>query len=119
MSHTSCTTVKEDRSLSAHEIEIVTWMLAHASRSLEHLASRTRILRVVGRCSCGCPSVDFEVEGQALPNGPLAEARGRTADGTEVGLILWGRPDAVTGLEFYELDRPIRSLPAVATLRSE
>ena len=110
-------TLKEDRPLSAHEIEIVTWMLAHASGPLEHLANTTSSLRVVGRCACGCPSVNFEIGGQALPNAPLADATGQTADGIEVGVILWGRPDAVTGLEFYEMDRPIRSLPLTTTLK--
>ena len=111
-------TLKEDRSLSVHELEIVAWMLAHASRSLQHLADTTRTLRVVARCSCGCPSVDFEINGQALPNEPLVEATGQTADGIEVGVILWGRRDAVTGLEFYERDRPFISLPPVTTLRA-
>ena len=111
-------TVTEDRSLSAREIEIVSWMLAHAPRSLEHLASMTNALRVVGRCDCGCPSVDFEVRGQAPPNAPLVQATGRTADGVEVGVILWGRGDAVTGLEFHEMGGPIRSLPLIATLRA-
>jgi len=116
--HSPVTTLKQDRSLSAHEIEIVTWMLAHASESLGHLANTTKTLRVGGRCSCGCPSVDFEIGGQNLPNQPLVEASGQTTDGIDVGLVLWGRADAVTGLEFYEMDRPIRSLPVVETLRS-
>jgi hypothetical protein len=110
-------TLKEDRALSPHEIEILAWMLAHASPSLEHLTNTARTLRVVGRCGCGCPSVDFELNGQALPNQPLVDATGRTADGIEVGVILWGRPDAVTGLEFYEMDRPVTSLPLLTTLR--
>ena len=112
-------TVTEDRPLSAREIEIVSWLLAHASRSLEHLASMPNTLRVVGRCDCGCPSVDFEVGGQAPPNAPLVEATGRTADGIYVGVVLWGRRDVVTGLEFHEMDRPVRSLPLVATLQSD
>src|SRR5262245_26922462 len=101
----SIVTLKEDRPISAHEVEIVAWMLAYASKPLGHLADTMRTLRVIGRCSCGCPSVDFEINGQAPPNAPLAEATGRTPDNIEVGVILWGRPDALTGARVLRKER--------------
>lgn len=98
----------------------MTWLLLHASvvGSLAHLEPAVRALRVVARCSCGCPSVDFEVDGQTRPAQPIADATGRTADGTELGVMLWGRADSITGLECYEMDRPCRSLPLVTTLQA-
>jgi hypothetical protein len=105
MDHKEITTLKE---------------VLHASvaGSLDHLASGVRALRVVGRCSCGCPSVDFEIDGQSLPAQPIADATGKLVDGTEVGVTVWGRTDVITGLEFYEMGGVVRSLPPVTTLRA-
>jgi hypothetical protein len=120
MDHKQITTLNEDRPISTDEMEVVTWLLLHASvtGSLEHLSKTVQVLRVVGRCQCGCPSVDFEIDGQTLPSQPIADATGTLADGTEVGVSLWGRTDAITGLEFYEMGGPIRSLPIISTLRA-
>jgi hypothetical protein len=99
---------------------VVTWMLVHApvAGSLAHLVASPRSLRVVGRCSCGCPSVDFEANGQTLPYQPIADGTGQTRDGLELGVTLWGRADAVTGLELYESEGFVTSLPVVSTLRA-
>lgn len=35
---------------------------------------------------------------------PVADGIGRTALGGEVGVIVWGRRDAITGLEVYSFD---------------
>jgi hypothetical protein len=112
--------LKEDRSISVDEAEVVRWLLVHApvGGALAHLVPTVKTLRVVGRCSCGCPSVDFEVDGQTLPAQPIADATGQTADGTDVGVILWGRTDVITGLECYERGRAIKALPLVATLQA-
>jgi len=120
MDHKQITTLKEERSISAEEAEIVAWLLLHASvtGSLEHLARVVEALRVVGRCSCGCPSVDFEIGGQSLPAQPIADGTGELVDGTEVGVTVWGRTNAITGLEIYEKSGVVRSLPLLATLRA-
>jgi hypothetical protein len=106
-------TIAEDRPVSPDEIELVTWLLLNASTAgdLSAFVSAAGELRVVGRCSCGCPSVDFEKGGQAPPARVIADAYGETADGVQVGIILWGHEGRVTGLELYELAEPVRSLP--------
>jgi hypothetical protein len=98
-------TVEEDRPISEREAELVTWLLKSGAtrRSLQHLAGDVSKLRVVGRCGCGCASVDFEENGRhCVRSHPIAEAYGETPTGLKFGLILWGRDDAVTGLEIYE-----------------
>jgi hypothetical protein len=76
-------------------------------------------LRVVGRCGCGCPSVDFEADGQRPPAYPIAEGTGTTADGREVEIMLWGRADAITGLEICESGpKASGRLPTLESLRS-
>jgi hypothetical protein len=94
-------------------------MLRHASvcGSLTQLDSTVAELRVVGRCDCGCPTVDFG--SAAIPRGaPIADGTGTTPEGVSVGVIVWGHAEAITGLELYEMDGPIRSLPGVDTLRA-
>jgi hypothetical protein len=59
-------------------------------------------LKVVGRCSCGCDSVDFVPSGQAPPYRPIADARAITHAGGNVGITIWGSETAVTGLEVYD-----------------
>ena len=111
-------TLEEDRPISTDEAAIVTWMLLHASvaGSLDHLASSVPSLRVVGRCACGCGSVDFEVNGQTLPFHRIVDATGQNSDGLEIGVLLWGCREAITGLEFYDLAGSATGAPAVSTL---
>ena len=84
-------TIPQNRPLSLAEAAIVRWMLQNASRAgdLSNLEPSVADLRVVGRCSCGCPSVDFMPGGQALGASLIAEAQGVTADGNAVGVLLF------------------------------
>lgn len=59
-------------------------------------------LRVVGGCDCGCASVDFEKDSSEHAQ-PIADGIGRTARGGDVGIIVWGASNAITGLEIYDL----------------
>jgi hypothetical protein len=111
-------TIPQNRPASADEVEIALWMLQNASRAgdLSDLEPSLAGLRVVGRCSCGCPSVDFVVGGQDLTASPVADAHGTTADGAGVGVILWEREGRVSALEVYEVEGPARALPLVESL---
>ena len=72
--------------------------------------------RVVGRCECGCASIDF------LPDkgsaSVVAEAYGRTATGVDVGVLLWAREDLVSALEVYMLGTDTDQLPTAESLRT-
>jgi len=108
-----------ERPLSDEELALVHWLLTNAPvrGTLTKLEPSIASLRVVGRCSCGCPSVDFRVKGQSSPFRPIADAIGRTPDGTQVGVILWGREDVITGLEIYQMVGPVTGLPPVESLK--
>ena len=57
-------------------------------------------LRVIGICECGCASVQFEcAPGE---NRQLADASGATQSGERVDIIIWGRNDEVSELEFVD-----------------
>lgn len=71
-----------------------------ARESLDRLSD----LEARSGCGCGCESVDFEDFDPARAPQPLGHTIGTTPTGGTVGIIIWGRADAVTGLEVYDID---------------
>ncbi len=110
--------IPEDRPISAAEAALVSWLLANAQMGCDTAGPSASVddLRVVGRCSCGCPSINFVENGQDSGAFPIASAYGTTAEGVISALIVWEREGAISGLEFTELDEPVRSLPLIDTL---
>lgn len=111
-------TIPDDRAISEAESAIIEWVLLHGSRSgdLSSLSHSIPSLHVVGRCGCGCPSVDFEEHGQSGDARPIAEAAGSNSEGVSVGIILWGLAGRISGIEFYANEAPVRSLPTLDSL---
>ena len=111
-------TIPEDRPISQDEAAVVCWLLrASVAGDLSRLESSVSSLHIVGRCGCGCPSIDFAPGGQAGGSGFLAEAFGESAHGELAGLILWGTCQVITGLEIYGFEKSALSMPALGTLR--
>jgi hypothetical protein len=109
-----------DRQISDREIEVVTWLLKNGStgRPLQARLEGVARLRIVGRCQCGCASVDFEKDGPSAQAHPIAEAVSVAPAGPKCGLILWGSDDVISGLEIYDFDEGTNTeLPSVETLR--
>jgi hypothetical protein len=99
-------TLPEDRALTAEESALVTWLIRHPdpSVSISDAEREVSLLRVVGRCGCGCASVDFAAEAKSQGAKPIANATGKDSSGRECGIILWGRARQLTALEIYEYD---------------
>ena len=97
--------IPEHRGITQSEAEIVRAALERASLAPLDEAVRVAIpnLEVVARCECGCASVDFDSPTSEQRSGVIADAAGRTPRGGQVGVIVWGRSDAITGLEIYDL----------------
>lgn len=108
------------RSIRPEEAEVVRTVLTRAPRQpvdpsvIEAIAS----LRVVGGCRCGCASVDFESK-WTTTSGQVADGIGRTPAGGTIGVILWGRRDAISSLEIYDLGagQSDLKLPVPETIR--
>ena len=60
------------------------------------------LLEVIGRCECGCASVNFAAPPSDERSTLIADGTGVTPRGGQVGVIVWGRSDAITGLEIYD-----------------
>lgn len=97
--------IPEHRGINHGEAEIVRAALERAS--VAHLDETLRAaipnLEVVARCECGCASVNFAAPTSEQRSRVIADATGHTARGGQVGVIVWGRSDAITGLEIYDL----------------
>lgn len=107
------------RPISAAESDLTRWMLTHAARiqDAEALAPQIAGLLVTEQCDCGCPSVEFLVEGLSATASIIAEAGGTSPDGVSVGVLLWARAGRLSGLEVYDLgDATTVALPSPADL---
>ena len=95
---------KIDRPITMEELEVIRMTLEHAAASAEFrkLAANAARLHVVGKCDCGCDSVDF-IEQSKVKSKPIADGIGCTARGGKVGVIVWGTSEMITGLEVYDL----------------
>ena len=94
----------ERRAIRQEEAEVLRAAIEKAalvSISPEVLSSIPQ-LTIVGRCECGCPSIHFD-DRSPLKSTVLAHGVGKTPAGGSVGILVWGRPDAITGLEIYDL----------------
>jgi hypothetical protein len=109
---------KIERPINAEEVAVIRAALEHASTrpvAPDVVASVER-LHAVAKCACGCDSVDFAPHDPVNLSSPIANAIGTTSQGEEVGLIVWGRQDAITGLEVYALGGEGHRLPIPETI---
>jgi hypothetical protein len=93
----------EPRPIREEESRMIEAALRRAPKEVvdgSALAAIPRLV-VVDGCKCGCASVDFD--GVAARSRPLADGIGETPRGGQVGVIVWGSPNAITGLEVYDL----------------
>lgn len=91
------------RPLSDAELELIEALLgASGSAGGRYLGQLVRV-QVVGACSCGCPSIDLVVDGNPIEGPPkaLIVADAESPEGVPVGVILWVRGGALSGLEVH------------------
>jgi hypothetical protein len=105
------------RPLTQHERELVRWLIDHSPTDASRLLPQIDRLSVATRCTCGCPTIDFALDGEPvsskgekLVSDWLAEV-----DGMPVGVMLWQSGERISTLEVYSLpgtDSPF-GLPAI------
>jgi hypothetical protein len=107
-----------DRPISAEELAVIRAALERASTRpiASHSIESVGHLHAIAKCGCGCDSVDFAAHDSANPSFPIADGIGTTSQGEEVGLIVWGTQDAITGLEVYALGGEGHKLPIPETI---
>jgi hypothetical protein len=103
---------KPNRPINEIEIEVVRIALERCAKTPEarELLPTISTLRVIGKCDCGCATVDFARNTTEHPR-PLADGIGIAPGGDRVGIIIWGVNDAITGLEVYDMSASASDLP--------
>ena len=109
--------MKQDRPLGARERALLADLLARDASTSPYLAQLDR-LRVVARCDCGCPSVEFALPGtpRAADSlaAPVVDAEARTPEGEPVGILVFAADGQLTQLEVYSFSGEACSLPEPA-----
>ena len=97
-----------ERAPSNNERILLEWLLACPSSNVSgsdvsKYKSQVAKLRVVAKCGCGCPTVDFAL-GSDRKSGAseiVAEAGGKSPEGVLVGVILHAREGELSELEVH------------------
>lgn len=109
------------RSLTERERELIVWLIDHGDyEDRQSLQAQTARLSVRERCTCGCPTVYFALDGTPVPRKGerLVSDYLATVDGMEVGVMLFETNGHLSSLEVYSCpgtDQPF-GLPEVASI---
>jgi hypothetical protein len=106
------------RPINDAEASVVERALAVAATddSASAMIGQVRSLQVVGRCECGCASIDFRSLQKEQTARVIADAVGVTPSGEPLGLILWALDNELTGLEVYSYTDAPAPLPEVTSI---
>lgn len=115
-------TIPEDRALSPQERTLLEWLIENGTPEAKEYRGQIEQLRVVGRCSCGCPTIDLSVGGKLAAAGSmkiLGDYVGETPEGFEVGVLLFASERRLSCMEIYDFGghEGTFSLPRIETLR--
>lgn len=96
----------DKRPLSTEESTLLEWLVAHGMPNASQYAAQVPRVTVVGRCRCGCPTIDLAVDGtQTFGASELvADFEGRSPEGIHVGVILHAREGQLSELEVYAIE---------------
>lgn len=114
------------RVLTDHERELVRWLLAGGGDEAHALLSQVSHALVVGRCACGCASLDLAVEGRGSPGrGEHAQVSPdffwNEPSGGLCAIYVYASNGALAGVDTWSVDgeaTPV-SLPPVVQLRPQ
>jgi hypothetical protein len=108
------------RAVTREEAAVIEWLLRHGEQGSDHFFAQIETLTIVSRCTCGCPTVYFELENnQASRKGEhLISDQLGTVDGEDVGVMLFELNGRLSSLEVYSCagaDKPF-GLPKLEDL---
>jgi len=106
------------RPISSQELEVIRRALKScrtdaASPSHDAVAAA---LMVSSLCGCGCDTVEFQGSGGEVA-AVIADGLGEAADGSGVGVLVFGTADTITCLEVYSFDDVPARLPILDSIR--
>jgi hypothetical protein len=106
------------RKISQAEAAVVerTLTVAATVPSASVLIDQVPTLQVVGRCECGCVSIDFLLPPRGQIASIVADAVAEASDGEHLGVIVWALDNVLSGLEIYSYSERPAPLPVLASI---
>ena len=106
-----------DRAISDHEAATLAFMLDVDDARLEPLRRQADALTVVWECTCGCATINFEVDRSRSSSAvglcsPVTESASRLRDTDAFGLIL-SQMMGLSSLEIVWYSKPIAEFPPI------
>jgi hypothetical protein len=109
-----------NRPLTALELELARWMLAHGNAEAEAFLPQLELAEVTPwKCPCGCASINFQILGheEALPGvNILGDFVLGDGDSTG-GAFIFASGGILSGIEVYSFGDPVTILPNLSDLR--
>ena len=101
-------TTPEYRDLAPEERRLLEWLIADGNANASAFTSQLPRVKVVARCTCGCPTLDLALgEKKSRTVGAstiLADATGRSPEGVPVIVTLHARAGEISELEVISCD---------------
>jgi len=105
---TDAHTSPEYRDLSVEERRLLEWLIGNGNAEASIYASQLPHVKVIGRCTCGCPTLDLALGEKKFrtigASTILADAVGNSPEGTPVNVILHAREGEISELEVISFD---------------
>ena len=102
------TSIPEDRPLTDGERGLLKWLLEHGTAEGRALLPQLQRARVAARCSCGCASVDFAIDGKvASPKvgmSVISDYRWDSPEGHAFGVFAFAREGLLSGIDLWSID---------------
>jgi hypothetical protein len=110
-----------DRPPTESEKDLVQWLLEHGLPGSDQFLSQIDSLTVVQKCTCGCPTVYFAVDGDSVSRkGEVLISDYRAeVDGEPVGVMLFQTGGKISSLDVYSMkgtDKPF-GLPPIESIQ--
>lgn len=101
-------TVPELRDLTVDERRLLEWLIANGNAEASAYAAQLPQVKVVARCTCGCPTLGLALGGKTCRTVGvttiLADAAGYSPENVPVNVILHAREGEISELEVVSCD---------------
>ena len=95
--------IPDDRELSDKERELIRWLLEHGTDEAASFVPQLSNIRVVSRCGCGCPSINF-VNDRSGGMTILADYQAGEPGIGLTGVFLFACDGRLAGLDIWSID---------------
>lgn len=97
-----------DRPLTTQEQLLIRWLLEHGETNAIDFLPQLLQARVIGRCSCGCASIDLAITGNNVLRGApmdiLSDYLWRDEQGHLFGAYVFAHEGLLAGLDLWSVD---------------